>query len=699
MVAKPVDKNSILNEILSKLNRISGPDKQGWYTALCPFHNDRQHPNLRLTSIGFKCLRCQEKGSLNKLAEKLGIPVPQKKTSLGRIVDTYDYRDEKGTLLYQVVRYLPKAFKQRRPDDKGGWIWNLKEVRRILYQLPELLQTPLDVPIFLTEGEKDVKALRSLGLNASCNSEGAGKFTMDIREPLKGRPVVIIADKDEAGRKHAAQVAILLYKFAASVKLLELPGDKVKDAADWVQAGGTQEQLESLIAATPVWQPPQGAELLDDIVAFIRRFLVLSTHQAEIAALWIIHTYLFQLADVTPYLNIYSTEKRCGKTLLLEILEMLVQKPWLTGRVTPAVLARKVDAEQPTLLLDESDAAFKGDKEYAETLRGILNTGYRSGGKCSICVGQGASIGYKDLSTFCPKAIAGIGKLPDTVADRSLPIVLKRRTKDELVEKFRRRKVKPLAEVLRSRIVALSEILAQIIEGAEAAIPPQLNDRAADCVEPLLAIADAAGKDWPDRARQAVVALLCKGEAADDSLGVRLLADIQEILSEDGPQIPSTELVNKLRAKEEAPWGDLYGKPLGVIQLAALLRPYDIHPGTIRIETGTPKGYKREDFLDAWRRYLPNTDFQAATPPHSGTSQPQNIGIENPPQLPLKEPNVADDSQPQPEANVADVADQKSDKGLKPDNSHSDPPPSETSISQSNNQIKKENEPGWEAEL
>ena len=140
---------------------------------------------------------------------------------------------------------------------------------------------------------------------------------------------------------------------------------------------------------------------------------------------------------MTPYLAITSAEKQCGKTRLLEVLDLLVSNPWLTGKVSAACLIRKIDSQKPTLLLDESDAAFNGEKEYAEVLRGVLNTGHRRGGHASCCVGQGVNITFKDFHTFCPKAIAGIGKLPDTVADRSIPIRLKRRAPGEPVERFR----------------------------------------------------------------------------------------------------------------------------------------------------------------------------------------------------------------------------------------------------------------------
>jgi hypothetical protein len=184
-----------------------------------------------------------------------------------------------------------------------------------------------------------------------------------------------------------------------------------------------------------------GDEVMNRLVAFIRKFVAVSVAQANIIALWIVHTHAFDAADATPYLSITSAEKRSGKTRLLEVMSPLVARPWFTGRVTAAVLVRKVAAETPALLLDESDAAFKGDREYAETLRGVLNAGYRRGGVTSLCVGQGANLGYKDFQVFSPKAVAGIGNLPDTVADRAIPIELKRRKPGEHVERFRFRKV------------------------------------------------------------------------------------------------------------------------------------------------------------------------------------------------------------------------------------------------------------------
>lgn len=166
-----------------------------------------------------------------------------------RIVAEYDYRDEGGTLVYQVVRFEPKGFRQRRPDPEhpDRWLWNLEGVRRVLYHLDRVLEAPLEQTIYVVEGEKDVEALEALGLVATCNPQGAGKWATVAEcaaRALAGRRVVVIPDGDDKGRKHAAEVATALAPIA-TVRVLELPG--AKDAADWIRDGGTAEQLEQLV--------------------------------------------------------------------------------------------------------------------------------------------------------------------------------------------------------------------------------------------------------------------------------------------------------------------------------------------------------------------------------------------------------------------------------------------------------------------
>jgi uncharacterized protein DUF3631 len=350
-------------------------------------------------------------------------------------------------------------------------------------------------------------------------------------------------------------------------------------------------------------------DLLDEVRRFVRRYVVLTSAQLDAIALWVAHTHAFAAAETTPYLEISSAEKESGKTRLLEVLELLVARPWLTGRTSISALARKVDAELPTLLLDESDAALAGDKTYVQELRGILNSGFRRGAKQTINV-PNAQNGWTpaNFSVFCPKAIAGIGSLPDTVVSRSITIRLQRKRPDETVEKLRFRRVKALAEPLRGRLELL---LPQVVEAliditdAEPAMPAGLSDRAEDVWEPLVSIADFAGGEWPARARRAAVDLAGSRSDEENSHRVRLLHDIRSILHERAlDELPSSELVIALNAIEDSPWGGWAGgKGLTAHALAKQLKQFGIAPGHTR--DGSARGYSRGQFDDAFFRYLP----------------------------------------------------------------------------------------------
>jgi len=170
-----------------------------------------------------------------------------------REVAVYDYRDENGALLYQVVRYDPKWFAYRRPA-RQGWCWSLGSVRLVPYRLPELLAAPPGEQIFIVEGEKDVENLRAIGLKATTNTGGGGrgKWRRTYNKFLHGRDVVILPDNDDIGRTHSQDVAASLCGYAASIRIVELPGLPHKgDVSDWLAAGGTRETLLDLVAQQP----------------------------------------------------------------------------------------------------------------------------------------------------------------------------------------------------------------------------------------------------------------------------------------------------------------------------------------------------------------------------------------------------------------------------------------------------------------
>jgi antitoxin (DNA-binding transcriptional repressor) of toxin-antitoxin stability system len=187
---------------------------------------------------------------------------PSRSNLSPRIVATYDYRDEAGQLLFQVVRLEPKSFRQRRPDVSApdGWTWKLGDTRRVLYRLPEVLAAiAAGETIFVVEGEKDVAALIAHGFAATCNPGGAGKWLDDYTATLRGADVVLVADKDEAGRRHVERAAGKLHSTAKTLRTVELPefnGRPVKDAADYFAAGATAEDFRAVVTQAALFLPP-----------------------------------------------------------------------------------------------------------------------------------------------------------------------------------------------------------------------------------------------------------------------------------------------------------------------------------------------------------------------------------------------------------------------------------------------------------
>jgi len=265
------------------LKRLQGVKQTGpnQWEALCPAHNDHD-PSLQVSTgddgrILLKCMAghgCTAEQIVAAMGLKMGDLFPPREQGNGkrRIVATYDYTDGEDRMLFQVVRFDPKDFRQRRPDPDhpGGWLWNLNGTERVLYRLPRILDAHEEQKaVFVAEGEKDVAALEKLGLTATCNPGGAGKWQASFTETLAGLPgVIIVAHKDppnvqtgkSTGREHAQLVAQALHGRVKQVKVLELPdrdGRRVKDAHDWISAGGTLDELRELVRVAPNWTPAQ----------------------------------------------------------------------------------------------------------------------------------------------------------------------------------------------------------------------------------------------------------------------------------------------------------------------------------------------------------------------------------------------------------------------------------------------------------
>jgi putative DNA primase/helicase len=228
---------------------------KGWI-AKCPAHDD-QRESLAIGNgeNGKLLLHCFAGCGFDAILKAAGIE-PTKGNGTDhikpRIVATYDYVDARGELIFQVCRKEPKDFPQRRPDGNGGWVWGRGDTPDLPYRLPQLLDA---AEVYICEGEKDCDNLAKLGLAATTNPKGAGKWPATFGRYFAGRHAILIPDNDQSGRDHVQDVAKKLYGKASSIRVLDLPDLPPKgDVSDWLAAGGTREQLEEMAAAAPHWQ-------------------------------------------------------------------------------------------------------------------------------------------------------------------------------------------------------------------------------------------------------------------------------------------------------------------------------------------------------------------------------------------------------------------------------------------------------------
>ena len=370
----------------------------------------------------------------------------------------------------------------------------------------------------------------------------------------------------------------------------------------------------------------EGAVLIEDVRCFLARFVIYPSEHAQIAhVLWIAHAHLMGAWESTPRLAFLSPEPASGKTRSMEVSELLVPDPVAAVNVTPAYLFRKVGGEDgpPTILFDEIDTVFGAKAKEHEELRALLNSGHRRGAVAGRCVVRGATVATEEISSYSAVALAGLGWLPDTILSRSVIIRMRRRAPEEKIEAFRRRVHAPIGEGLRRRLAGWAATILDEATEARPEMPAGVDDRDADIWEPLLAVADIAGGDWPNQAREAAKALVAVAREVEPSLNIRLLADLRTVFG-DEEQMTTKQVLAELCALEDAPWNDLKGKPLSDNQLARRLKQYGVKSKVIRVGTTTPRGYVCEDLYDVWRRYLPplpDKPATAATAATAATSQ------------------------------------------------------------------------------
>ncbi|WP_420834186.1 DUF3631 domain-containing protein [Streptomyces yunnanensis] len=381
----------------------------------------------------------------------------------------------------------------------------------------------------------------------------------------------------------------------------------------------------------PDTEPTEGAGLLDELRAQLTRFVIFPSEQAlDAVTLWVVATHLQPAWQHAPRLAVVGPAKRCGKSRLLDVLVETVHEPMLTINTTPAAIFRSITEENPpTLLVDEADTIFGSPKvaEKNEEMRGLLNAGHQRNRYVTRVVGNDHT--PHKFATFAMAAIAGIGDLPDTIMDRAVVIRMRRRAEGESVKPFRSRRDTPALHDLRDRIAAWARSLLDEAANLEPDMP--VEDRAADTWEPLVIVADLAGGAWPRLARVACARMVAAEAAAEEDhpSGARILADIRRIFVGRGePESLSTEeLLYLLRQDVESPWAEWGRSGLIARDLSAMLREYGIKSGNVRMADGTQrKGYMRNKFLDAWRRYCPTVHSVGTQPVPSGNTQPAALG-------------------------------------------------------------------------
>ncbi len=589
----------------------------------CPAHGDGK-PSMSVTPGDGKVLvhcnaGCTQDAVIDALRER-GL-WPKRGSTPREITAAYDYTNPDGKLLFQVVRYEPKQFAVRRSDG-GKWIWNLRNIRHVPYRLPELLAAiKAGKTVYIVEGEKDANTLHKVGLVATTNPLGAGKWPMDFGKYFEGAQVVIVPDNDAPGVKHAMDVLKSLNGHAASVVVVNLP-DGNKDISEWFAAGGTPGLLCELIAkktpfvpkTTEPTEPVDGAALLRTLERYFNDYAVLGPGVATTLGLWAMGTWVWDGAfDVFPYLGITSPVMRCGKSKVMKLLRPVVNRPISSAGISPAGLFRTVEAEKPVLLIDEAQRLRQRDDTNAD-LYDLLCAGYEKGATV-IRIGGPNKDETIHFEVYCPKAFALIGKMDDTLSDRSITVRMRRRKKSETIKPFFAIKAAEITDPIRDQLRAWAapDLKVRVRDvylksGGEIMPPAGLDDREADLWFPLFALVRAVDPGRVGEIERIAMALSTEKGTEGDAISLRLLADVRGVWPAGQDFISTTDLLKLLLAVPDAPWTE-YGRrsaPITGRGLADLLRPFDIYAGKERAEGYTPgtRGYSHRDFEEAWETYL-----------------------------------------------------------------------------------------------
>jgi hypothetical protein len=350
----------------------------------------------------------------------------------------------------------------------------------------------------------------------------------------------------------------------------------------------------------------EGMRVLAAVEVLITRYVVLPAPARLAVTLWAITTHVADCFDSFPYLSLSSPLPRCGKTRVLEMLELLCARPWRGTAPTEAALFRYIEANQPTLLLDEVEGlAGKKTSEREAAVLAILNAGYKKGQTVFRCVG--ASHKLQEFHVYGPKAFACIGTLPSALKDRCIVIPMQRRAPSDRVARFRSGRTKQETAPVLEAITCAAKAFGSEIKAAYSDLPELsfLSDRDEELFAPLFS---ACAVLAPGRLEEleSCARALCEskaGDALDDSLSLRLLSDVRAVWPRNQENVLSEGLMETLRALPESPWAAEV--EINQRKLARLLKGFGVRPRTVRALDGRGKGYVLEELSVAFERYLP----------------------------------------------------------------------------------------------
>jgi len=514
--------------------------------------------------------------------------------------------------------------------DTGSHLYILSSVARVLGDFNRKL--------YFVEGEKKTAAALQAGLSAigisgiwNWKAKDTWKGTQELQSiPFADREVEIVPDSDTWARDDLQQAVYAFAKYLefrgakVSVCLIPQPTDSkvglddyllnraaedfhslkrinlkhpaLSQHKEWYESWKDKHEVKTaddglqgkpvILADIEPWTDPvDGPAMLIELCRVIRRYVVMKTEDVVAVALWCVHAHVIDAFAISPFLNLVSPQSQCGKTTAMTIVARLVPRPVLSGNMSPSSVFRSIEKYKPSFLIDEADSFEKINEE----LRGLLNSSHLRD-SATVIRTIGDEHEPRLFSTWCPKAVALIGRLPETLDNRSIVIEMRRRNQDEYCERFSSIEPHPELDTLARKVARWATDNFDAIRRAAPRAPEGIDLRIYDNWMPLLSIADVAGGEWPRWVRIAA-AVFAARNIDPPSIKVELLKDIWEVMGERD-QMTSEDLVKALGDMADRPWPTWkYGKPITQIQVSRLLKGFGIRPQNIRIGDKVPKGY------------------------------------------------------------------------------------------------------------